>query len=246
MSVRGYIIKALYGSRLLQALLYNPLVEYHQWRLSKFVRMAAAETKPEQSVIDVGAGELKYKQYFGHCRYVSNDLGVGDEDWNYRGIDIVSSAYAIPVEAASFDRVLCIQVLEHLDAPERAFQEFHRILKPGGRAYLSAPLIAGEHQQPHDFFRYTRYAFSILGERHGFRVISITPHGGCVTMLETMLWATFWALLPIPRQTAGRYLLYLLFYPIKLVTGLLALVVDVLDRKKSFTINYDVVLEKSQ
>ncbi len=243
-SVRKRIIKALYGSELLQTLLFNPAVEYHQWRLRGFVRGAAADTQQQQSVIDVGAGELKYKPYFRHCRYVSNDLCVGDGDWNYQGIDIVSSAYEIPVEDGSFDRVLCIQVLEHLDSPDLAFSEFRRITKLGGRVYLSAPLLAGEHQQPYDFFRYTRYGLAALGERHGFRVLSIAPHGGIFVALETMLWAMFWGMLPIPRQTIGRYLIYFLLYPVKLTTGLLALLLDCLDRQKASTINYDVIYEK--
>lgn len=37
---------------------------------------------------------------------------------------------------AAYDRVVCRFVLEHLDAPARAVEEFFRILKPGGQAYL--------------------------------------------------------------------------------------------------------------
>lgn len=244
MNVRKKIIGVLYANQWLKRLAFNPLTEYHQWRLLRFVRRAAASIRTGQSIIDIGAGELKYKPHFTHCRYVSNDLCVGDQDWNYDEIDIVSSAYDIPVEAYSFDAVLCIQVLEHLDAPDRAFQEFNRILKPGGRVFLSAPLLAGEHQQPHDFFRYTRYGYATLGERHGFRIISIEQHGGSAIAVETLSWAAFWEVLPIRRQTLSRYALYFLLYPMKLLTGALALLLDQLDRKKSMTINYDVIYEK--
>jgi SAM-dependent methyltransferase len=243
-SFRKLIIRTLYGSKLLKMLLFNPLVEFHQWKLLRFIRTAADATLPSQNIIDIGAGELKYKPYFSHCHYVSNDLCIGDQNWNYAQIDIVSSAYEIPVDDGSFDAALCIQVLEHLDAPHLAFKEFQRILKSGGRLYLSAPLLAGEHQQPFDYFRYTRYGFTMLGEKNGFSVVSITPHGGSVIALEIMAWATFWELLPIPRQTLPRYVLYLLLYPLKVVTGSMALLFDLLDRKKSMTINYDVIYEK--
>lgn len=244
MGIRKQIIKILYGNRWLKKIAFNPFAEYHQWRLLKFVKRTAASLRFDQKVIDIGAGELKYKPYFSHCHYVSNDLCIGDDDWNYGGIDIVSSAYEIPVDAGSFDAVLCIQVLEHLDAPDRAFQEFNRILRTGGRTYLSAPLLAGEHQQPYDFFRYTRYGYAALGERHGFRLVMIEPHGGSIIAIETLIWATFWEMLPLRRQTAPRYAIYLLLYPLKLLTGALALLFDRLDRKKSMTINYDVVYEK--
>lgn len=244
MTARKRIINTLYGNRWLKKLAFNPLTEYHQWRLLNFVCKAAAGMSADQSIIDVGAGELKYKDHFSHCRYVSNDLCVGDGDWNYSGIDIISSAYDIPVEAGSFDAVLCIQVLEHLDTPDDALKEFNRLLKPAGRIYLSAPLLAGEHQQPHDFFRYTRYGYAALGEKHGFRIISIDPHGGSVIAVETLMWATFWEMLPFRRQTTPRYMIYVLLYPVKLFTGALALLLNKLDRKKSMTINYDVVYEK--
>lgn len=246
MGIRKHIIKFLYANLWLKKLAFNPLTEYHQWRLLKFVRRTAAGMQADQSIIDVGAGELKYKPHFAHCHYISNDLCIGDGDWNYAGIDIVSSAYDIPVETGSFDAALCIQVLEHLDSPDRAFQEFSRILKPHGRIYLSAPLLAGEHQQPHDFLRYTRYGYALLGEKHGFRLVSIEPHGGSVIAVETLAWAALWEMLPFRRQTAPRYVIYLLLYPIKLLTGALALLFDQLDRKNSMTINYDVTYEKSE
>lgn len=244
MIFRKRLLELFYSKEYLKLVFFNPFVEYHQWRLLGFVRDVARAVGAGESIIDVGAGELKYKSHFSHCRYVSNDLCVGDEDWNYAGIDVVSSAYEIPVEDGSFDAVLCIQVLEHLDSPDSAFREFHRILKPGGRAYVSAPLLAGEHQQPHDFFRYTRYGFAALGERNGFRVVSIAPHGGCVVAVEMLLWAAFWELAPIRRQSLSRYVVYALLYPVKFMSGALALLLDVLDRKKSMTINYDVVYEK--
>jgi SAM-dependent methyltransferase len=244
MTVRKKILDVLYREKFLRSILFNPVVEYHQWKLAKFVSQAASDTTAEQRLLDVGAGELKYKSYFTHCHYFSNDLCVGDADWNYGGIDIVSSVYEMPVDDASFDRVLCIQVLEHLDKPDKAFEEFHRVLTPGGRVYLSVPLIAGEHQQPYDYFRYTRYGLAALGERHGFEVISLASHGGSAIALETLFWGAFWERLPLRRQTASRYAFYVLLYPIKFLTGVLALFADFFDRKKSITINYDVVYEK--
>lgn len=244
MKIRSKIIGVLYANNWMKWLVFNPFVEYHQWRLLRFVENAASSIREDQSIIDVGAGELKYKENFSHCNYVSNDLCIGDDGWSYSGVDIISSVYDIPVEEGSFDAVLCIQVLEHLDRPDLAFFEFCRILKPGGRVYLSAPLLAGEHQQPYDFFRYTRYGYQKLAERSGFKVISAEPHGGGFIAVENLLWATFWEIVPIRRQTVFRYLMYLLLYPLKFLIGMLVLLLDGLDRKKSMTINYDVILEK--
>ena len=53
----------------------------------------------------------------------------------------VASATDLPFEDASFDTVVCWEVLEHLPktSEQRAFDEIHRVLRPGGTLYLSTP-----------------------------------------------------------------------------------------------------------
>lgn len=43
------------------------------------------------------------------------------------------------IEDASFDAVIASHVIEHLANPLRALQEFHRVLRPGGRLVLIVP-----------------------------------------------------------------------------------------------------------
>jgi dolichol-phosphate mannosyltransferase len=45
----------------------------------------------------------------------------------------------IPVAAHRFDTVICSQVIEHIPASERNFQEFRRLLAPGGQLILGTP-----------------------------------------------------------------------------------------------------------
>jgi SAM-dependent methyltransferase len=225
-------------------IIYSPLVDYHQWALLGFVKRNAKSVKRGERIIDIGAGELKYKKYFAHCEYVSQDLGVGDSAWDFSGIDIKSSAYEIPEKDASFDYVLCMQVLEHLEFPERAFSEFGRLLKRGGRLLISAPLGFGEHQIPYDYFRYTRYALRGMGERHGFRLMQIEPHGGIFINLEYMLWQSIGKLLPFNRLTPIRYFYFFLLLPLKAFSGAIFITLDIFDRKKDWTLNYNCVYEK--
>lgn len=49
------------------------------------------------------------------------------------------SLYALPFAAASFDTVLFIEVIEHLDDPATALAEIRRVLRPGGRAVIIFP-----------------------------------------------------------------------------------------------------------
>ena len=49
------------------------------------------------------------------------------------------SAYDLPFEDASFDRVVAAEVLEHLPQDERAMAELFRVLKPGGLIAVTVP-----------------------------------------------------------------------------------------------------------
>jgi SAM-dependent methyltransferase len=56
----------------------------------------------------------------------------------------VGQALELPFADESFDTVVCWEVLEHLppDTEQRAFDEFRRVLRPGGALYLSTPHAA--------------------------------------------------------------------------------------------------------
>ncbi len=68
-------------------------------------------------------------------RYVTADYLRKDVDLN---LDI----QAIDLADASFDRIICNHVLEHVD-DRRALAELFRILVPGGVALLSTPICEG-------------------------------------------------------------------------------------------------------
>jgi SAM-dependent methyltransferase len=49
------------------------------------------------------------------------------------------TAYALPFEDASFDRIIAAEILEHLPEDERAMSELFRVLKPGGLIAVTVP-----------------------------------------------------------------------------------------------------------
>ena len=49
------------------------------------------------------------------------------------------SAYDLPFEDASFDRIIAAEVLEHLPQDEKAMAELFRVLKPGGLIAVTVP-----------------------------------------------------------------------------------------------------------
>ena len=74
---------------------------------------------------------------------------------------------------ASYDLVFCSQALEHVPDPLRVLREFHRVLKPGGQVWASAPFFYEEHFKPYDYYRYTRFGWRHLATEAGLEVEKI-------------------------------------------------------------------------
>lgn len=114
---------------------------------------------PDSKLLDAGAGTQQFRQYCNHLQYVSQDFaqyipsnrvdGLQNPDWNYGQLDIISDITNIPCPDASFDAILCSEVLEHLPYPNKALKEFGRLLKPNGILILTAPFCALTHQAPY-------------------------------------------------------------------------------------------------
>ena len=216
---------------------------YHFYRLQRFVRRLSETVQPDQTLLDVGAGDCQYKPYFaGRCKYISQYVGGKDDNFTYDQIDIRSEVYEIPLPNESVDLILCTQVLEHLKYPTRALQEMNRLLKPGGRLYLTVPFASEEHMMPYDYFRYTRFSLDFLMREHGFNPLLIDPQGGrFITMGKNI--KDLVPLLALGRPGLQK-ILYLIQAPLVIPMMLVLFVVDGLDKGKFMTQNYDVIAEK--
>jgi SAM-dependent methyltransferase len=51
----------------------------------------------------------------------------------------------IPFDEATFDVVICSHVLEHVPDDRAAMRDLHRVLKPGGTAYMMQPISSSTH-----------------------------------------------------------------------------------------------------
>ena len=93
---------------------------------------------------------------------------------SYVGVDVVENAMAellgpvedLPVDDASFDVVLCTQVLEHCDDPAQAVRELRRVTAPGGRVLASTHGVQVYHPSPHDYWRWTHEGLRRLFAEH--------------------------------------------------------------------------------
>jgi SAM-dependent methyltransferase len=162
-------------------------VQHFEAETENAVGEFAASLAPQARMLDAGAGEGNYKNHFARQRYCGFDLAIGDADWNYSRLDVVGDLLNLPFRDATFDACLSVVTLEHVREPARAVKELARALAPGGRLLLIAPLEWEEHQQPHDYYRYTRYGLEYLLSQAGMAEISITPVGGFFRLLARRL-----------------------------------------------------------
>jgi SAM-dependent methyltransferase len=132
-------------------------------------------------VLDVGAGEVdRYSHYFSFDTCTRMDVR------HAKSVDIVGSADAIPLSSESMDSVICTQVFEHLSNPVKAAQEIYRVLAPGGVAIVTVPQTNELHEEPFDYFRYTRYGIKHIFESAGFETILEEQRGGFFSTVAQM------------------------------------------------------------
>ena len=134
-------------------------------------------------LLDIGCGEKPYKNMTKH--YVSEYIGLDHKNTLHdkSEIDLFGTAYDIPVENDTFDTVLCTAVLEHLEEPDKAIKETNRVLKKDGCAIYAVPLFWHLHEEPRDFYRYTKYGLKYLFEKNNFEIVELKPLSG--------FWVTF-------------------------------------------------------
>jgi SAM-dependent methyltransferase len=202
---------------------------YFEHQAGQAVRDFAGALPNGAHVLDAGAGEGAYRHCFGRQRYVGLDLGVGDANWNYRGLDVVGDLAALPFRDGAFDACLNIVTLEHVREPARVLREVARTLAPGGRLLLVVPQEWEVHQAPHDYFRYTRFGCAWLLDQAGFDQCDIRPVGGYFRLLSRRLLNGLQFFPGILFPLAA-----LLLAPPALVAPLF----DSFDRRREFTLGY--------
>lgn len=99
------------------------------------------------------------------ARAAAESAGVAPDRFS---ASIVDASKPLPFADASFDLIVCLDLLVHLPDPQAAVRELYRVLKPGGAA-----LIDASNSVPLWVFWYPRY----VGKRPK-RWLGTLRHGG--------------------------------------------------------------------
>ena len=97
---------------------------------------------PNAKVLEVGSGAHGLIFYFDAAQKVGVDP-LADHyatlfpAWQGRATTVTAFGEALPFEDASFDVVLCDNVVDHAESPRRIVEELARVLEPGGLLYFT-------------------------------------------------------------------------------------------------------------
>ncbi len=132
-----------------------------------------------QKILDIGCGEKPYQNLFlNYKEYVGIDIEGGGHNDESKNVDKFYDGKKIPFPDGSFENVICTQVLEHVDDSELLLNEISRILKKGGKVFLTMPFVWNEHEVPFDYRRFTRYEHFRIFNKAGLTVEKIENTSG--------------------------------------------------------------------
>lgn len=175
-------------------------------------------------VLDAGSGgSERYKSFFKFDKYIKIDID------SLHKPDIVGSVENIPFETGSIDSIISTQVLEHVKNPVKVVSEFYRVLKPGGYCLVTVPQLNELHEEPQDYFRFTKYGLEEIFSHAGFKIILIERRGGFWVANAQMKIRYAIDLFNLNRHTW----LAKIFNPFFMIGGQLSILIDELDKSRA-------------
>jgi 2-polyprenyl-3-methyl-5-hydroxy-6-metoxy-1,4-benzoquinol methylase len=132
-------------------------------------------------------------------------------------VDVAARGESIPFVDESFELVLCTQVLEHVSRPSDVVTELHRVLKPGGIAFISVPAVFPIHGAPADNWRFMAGGLQLL--LSPFEEVRITAEAGTVAGFFRTINMYAWLLTGRRRAGLLRWLAQTLFFPFSNLLG---------------------------
>jgi SAM-dependent methyltransferase len=123
------------------------------------VDLERLDVRPGQLLLDAGCGEGRHcfgalergarvvgldldrdalRRGSGALRFRARELGS-------RAVMIHGDAFRLPFPDASFDRVICSEVMEHVHDYRGAARELARVTRPAGRIAVTVPTATSEH-----------------------------------------------------------------------------------------------------
>jgi SAM-dependent methyltransferase len=127
-------------------------------------------------ILDVGGRIQPYRPLLKNRirEYYSVDLVPGPF------VNAVGRAENLPFATGHFDLAFCTQMLEYVPCPQQAVDEIHRVLRPGGCVFLSAPAVFPRDSDP-EYWRFLPASLRLL--LRNFSEVEIAAEGSSISGL---------------------------------------------------------------
>ncbi|MEM7472972.1 MAG: methyltransferase domain-containing protein [Pseudomonadota bacterium] len=124
-------------------------------------------------VLEIGSG----KQIKGQEAYSAVHIFKDVEEFRQTDINPEFGHEVLDIKtmdiAGEYDLILCLNVLEHIYETELVVENLRRALKEGGRLVVAVPFAFPLHDEPHDYFRFTKYALDRMMEKFATSEVEI-------------------------------------------------------------------------
>jgi SAM-dependent methyltransferase len=137
-------------------------------------------------LLDLGCGIKPFKEVYQHYAESSVGIDVAQTPHETQHVDVFYDGKKIPFPDSVFDYVLCTEVMEHVSEPDDFLKEIYRVLKPGGILIMTIPFLVPLHEEPYDFYRYTKYGLKHLLNSAGYQSQVIQPIGEYFGVLTSL------------------------------------------------------------
>jgi SAM-dependent methyltransferase len=153
-------------------------------RLQASAYQYAIEHYAHGRLVDLGCGKVPL---YGIYRSRVTDVLCIDWPDSLHGakhIDIQTDLNCgIPIPDGTVDTALVTDVLEHLRDPFLFWREIARVLAPRGLVIVGVPFLYWLHEQPYDYFRYTRHRLEAFCNDNNLKVLELKAYGGALAVI---------------------------------------------------------------
>ena len=120
-------------------------VQLHGERRRAEVTSSLLQPHRSDLILDVGCGD-GYQMFF-IAKHVQHAIGIDTSFYKLKEAKmrvkeadfIRATVQKLPFQPAAFNKVLCLELLEHVEDPSKALNEIDLVLKKGGTLIVSVP-----------------------------------------------------------------------------------------------------------
>lgn len=144
-------------------------------RIRDYLWRQAHIVKPP--VLELGSRLPSARCWWANNRGLCRGEWVGVDQSEGANVDLVCDVHALPFEASRFRTVICSEVLEHVEDPQRVLHSAWRVLASGGAIVVTTLFAFQYHGYPDDYWRFSEHGLGLLLRRAGFREVTTESSG---------------------------------------------------------------------